>query len=470
MHDEMLERRLHDALRAEGDALGLTITSAELERRLAARRRGRTTRGFGLLLAAALSVGALGAAAVAGGVLNPHRPSPAPSQQAILPSASPTASPSPSSTVVAPLPSGSAAPIVSLTDLVDAVGPSRVAEADAYGAGTGVEHVVDVGPAAIELGPIQRSGAYRLWLVCDAASVVVERQDAAGNRVAQEVACGRQPAATDLSLEGGGRIRVAGPTLVGWRAVLEWLGGDVTEHATTITAPAPDSDTVIVQSAGGPAGGPTSGPLPSGGVPEPTVLGGIPTRASGSVLASCAGPEPIRVTIDPNEYLPTDVESTTEIWVPCDGRLHTDDLAFALTGGVLTVRADPRVVWQAALVGDASPITLDEGDHDWQTIMGIGPNLLLHPVGSSLSDAVSGTDHRVRVVVSCQGGSRVEVVVSGGRTVSQEVGRFTVPCTSDGATTVSQVFQLPSAGFNVDATPDGGMWLAVAAQEPRRGA
>jgi hypothetical protein len=59
------------------------------------------------------------------------------------------------------------------------------------------------------------------------------------------------------------------------------------------------------------------------------------------------------------------------------------------------------------------------------------------------------------------------VTVSGGKTVSQVIGRFTVACNPDGATTGSKVFDLPSAGFNVEAVPDSGMWLAVAAQEPR---
>ena len=59
MHDSQIEDRLRTALRAEGEALPLTITPDELERRLALRRRERHGRRMGVL-AAGLAVIALG--------------------------------------------------------------------------------------------------------------------------------------------------------------------------------------------------------------------------------------------------------------------------------------------------------------------------------------------------------------------------------------------------------------------------
>jgi hypothetical protein len=50
------------------------------------------------------------------------------------------------------------------------------------------------------------------------------------------------------------------------------------------------------------------------------------------------------VTLDPSEYLAPGQESFVEAWVPCDGRLHSDDLAFALAGGVISVRAEAAAV------------------------------------------------------------------------------------------------------------------------------
>lgn len=51
MHDTQIEDRLRTVLRAEGDALPLTITPDELERRLALRRRERTGRRMSLIAA-----------------------------------------------------------------------------------------------------------------------------------------------------------------------------------------------------------------------------------------------------------------------------------------------------------------------------------------------------------------------------------------------------------------------------------
>lgn len=60
MHDSNLEERLRSGLRDEGDRLPLTITTAELERRLVARRRDRTGQRV-TLVAAAVAVVAVGA-------------------------------------------------------------------------------------------------------------------------------------------------------------------------------------------------------------------------------------------------------------------------------------------------------------------------------------------------------------------------------------------------------------------------
>jgi len=68
MRDELLELRLRDALRSAASGLDLTITAAELERRRVLRRRRSWT--GGVLLAAAVGIGLVGAAGVAGGWLN----------------------------------------------------------------------------------------------------------------------------------------------------------------------------------------------------------------------------------------------------------------------------------------------------------------------------------------------------------------------------------------------------------------
>ncbi len=86
MRDSQVEDRLRGLLRAEGDSLSLTITTAELERRLDARRRSAQGRRVSFLAAAValVAVGTMVAAAngwvslPAVGVVG-NSPSPAPS-------------------------------------------------------------------------------------------------------------------------------------------------------------------------------------------------------------------------------------------------------------------------------------------------------------------------------------------------------------------------------------------------------
>jgi hypothetical protein len=114
MHDSKFEERLRTVLRAEGDGLPMTITAAELQRRLAVRQRqhrGRTL----TLIAAVIAVVAVGAvAATANGWLRmpavgaSQSPSPSPTETprvSVGPSATPAAAatePPPSCTTVDP--------------------------------------------------------------------------------------------------------------------------------------------------------------------------------------------------------------------------------------------------------------------------------------------------------------------------------------------------------------------------------
>ena len=82
MSDTRLEERLRSALHGEADGLPLTITPAELERRLAARRRDRNGRRLTLMAAAVAAVAVGGIVALTNGWLqlpaSGSAPSPAP--------------------------------------------------------------------------------------------------------------------------------------------------------------------------------------------------------------------------------------------------------------------------------------------------------------------------------------------------------------------------------------------------------
>ena len=68
MHDSQIEEQLRGVLRAEGDGIPLTITAAELERRLATRRRA-TGRGLSLVAAAVAAIAVVSIVAAGNGWL-----------------------------------------------------------------------------------------------------------------------------------------------------------------------------------------------------------------------------------------------------------------------------------------------------------------------------------------------------------------------------------------------------------------
>lgn len=118
MHDSRLEDQLRNALRTEGDGQPLTITTAELERRLVLRRRARNSQRLSLV-AAAVAVVAIGSiVAIGNGWLRMPAvgvdPSPSPAEstplESLLPTDSPiaipTATPEPTPREAAPLGSG----------------------------------------------------------------------------------------------------------------------------------------------------------------------------------------------------------------------------------------------------------------------------------------------------------------------------------------------------------------------------
>ena len=98
MHDRSIEERLRSALRSEADALPLTITAEELDRRLSLRRRDRMNRRFGLLAAGVAAIAVTGVFAM---TVGPFRgptvattPEPSGLPSAVQPSARPSSVPS----------------------------------------------------------------------------------------------------------------------------------------------------------------------------------------------------------------------------------------------------------------------------------------------------------------------------------------------------------------------------------------
>ncbi len=95
MHDTQVEDRLRRVLRTEGDDLPFTVTTAELERRLLARRRAASGRRVSLVAAAIAAVAVAGMVAVSNGWIGmpavATQPSPSPSPTSTAGPSSPAA-------------------------------------------------------------------------------------------------------------------------------------------------------------------------------------------------------------------------------------------------------------------------------------------------------------------------------------------------------------------------------------------
>ena len=156
MHEELIERRLSVALHGEADVLPFTITAAELERRLALRRRSFAGRRLTLLLAAAVGISLFGVGGALSGLFNPSLP--IPTQVAIATVAPPPSAPA------STLPSLSPTPPVALTRQLPGwkfsggLGPDYAVETTSHsftGAGVGEDHIQVVvacgGTAPIEV-------------------------------------------------------------------------------------------------------------------------------------------------------------------------------------------------------------------------------------------------------------------------------------------------------------------------------
>jgi hypothetical protein len=372
VHDETLERRLRDALRIEGDAIALTITLVELERRLALRRRADAGRRANLLLAATVGIGLLGAVGATIGWFDP-RPLPSQVQPLVSPVASAThASLEPQSSK--PLSPGPVK-LPTLDELIATVGSDRVVAAQSFGRSDGTEDAVSEGSiASIDLGPIARTAQYRVWIVCaNASDVRLVVHDVPEAEIVRPVECTGESVTLDERLVSGARLKVQAPRNVAWRAVLAWQGDPVVDQPASIVLPTPDPATIIIDAGDGPLDQPNYGPVPSAWLTRDVQgKGPVPTRDGYSVLASCAGPDRIRYAIARSGDDIGDDDWIVQVELPCDGRLHRDDLGFSLSSGSLVVSYVPMVQWRLMLVGEAPPLGAATTDADRRRVSDYG--------------------------------------------------------------------------------------------------
>jgi hypothetical protein len=470
MHDDLIERRLRDALRTDGDRLALTITPAELERRLSLRRRRPAFRPTGLLLAAAVGIGLVGVAGLVGGWFERHPDAtPGPSKLAVV-------GPSPSAVAVDLPPASAPAPtdLPTIEDLIQAgpVGDIVLAQANGEESVIPTVDLAVAHPSSVELGPVA-GGPYRMEFGClgrdgsaaFAATDLVPVGAASGDPT-NPVACDGRMTSTTISADGPSVLRLALPGSARWRLVVRSMNtGAAAPPSTATELVAPPGTDVLIDTSSGVAHPKPGASQDRGALGAPIDLGQIKFRDQYQFRASCAGSAAIAYHTGVSDPKSPFVPDSTTL-VPCDGEVH--DMIWRpgdRPGPDVFVTAPEGTEWRLQLTADPAPITTAPDEGHWSEVISSGPRFVADDLDEAIVGRLTGKNALARVVVSCQGGTSVDVSVRrGDQTGSLQT--FTAPCGDQAATTVGEAF-VPdeNGGFTVEVVPHGRMWTAVTVQQ-----
>ena len=468
MHDDRLEGRLRSALRAEADGLSFTITAEELRRRLVVRRRARLGRPGMFLLAAAVGLGLVGVGVVAGSWLDRPGPSPRPVPSARIAEAS-HEMPTPRNL---PLPPS----LPSIEAFLAPLDPARIVRAQSVGlstAPTAWSHGLG-GPGATDFGPVTSAGSYRVYLACLGNAQLTLRSvpaDSAAPLNDIPITCDGATTARDVGLAAGDSLAILASEPTSWRIALlapERPAPRATSIAADVTAAAGKRLDGQAQSE---AVTPTFDP-PDANPAPPVLAMQLGIRDAYRIAVSCAGSGPLTYALRPSENVtPTvgdgaalvNVATTAE----CDGGTHVDIVRFPFViGADVWISAPTGTAWRIAAAFEDPPIhTAPDGD-GWTTGIGLGPNLWLYPQDPvDVSQMSFKTASRVRIVVTCLGGSAVDVSLRNLDTGLETTG--TAACVVGSATTTIIPVEAAGRRFELRTTRDGAMWLAVNVQQEK---
>lgn len=460
MHDHSLEQKLRAALQAEGDGLAFTITAAELERRRALSRRRGIGPLAGLGLAAAAGVALLGLVGLAGGWFEQRT------------AVTPPGSPPPSGPVSSAAPSSGIARdmLSTLDELIGSRDPATIVRAQSVGPEQGPDAGTTPDPRSVHFAPVSATGTYAVDVACIGSvdlqlQVIMGNPDVPGR--SEPFSCDGAPSSRLVDLVAGDSLGIKTSGSPSWRIVVAAPVGppsDATTIDTSFGPPAGDeqltegaSNTVEPTWAGSPAPIETIAPIE---------VGSVAPRRSYRVLTSCAGPGPVRFLFGSRAQdgsLAIDATSTTA--VACDGAVHADDLGLVERNGAqIFVVADPRVVWRVMVASETPPVSTTADDATWGQHEAIGPTLDLAATSYSMSSALEGKERDIRIVISCLGGTGVDVTVHDLDTTLPPVGSFHVDCGGSNPTTAAKIVKLRHPEYIVEVAPTGEMWLAATVQ------
>lgn len=454
MHDELLERRLRSALRDEGDGLPLTITAAELERRMAMRgRRSGNTR-LTLLIAAAIAIGALGAVTILAGLSN----KPAPSPVAVA-----TATPSSLQTSGPPV-------LPSLDDLI-ASDPGQVLAAQAYGPADspGFPLLDLVGPSlpTVSLGELRGGGAYRVSVAClgstplEVALMPVGSSDAIDG---PRFAC--DGSVHDESIHVAGAVTAFIGKLDGmsWRVVIR---GDLRQSPLPTMNPVLPAlpagveelarfDDATVESGAEPYG--------SSGL-QLRAIDAVPARMFYAAQVWCEPRATIRLLFA--DRIEGVLTSAIEIALACDGLVHGLSLPLPLpNGSPVMVAAAPSTHWSVLIGSGTPPVALATDVPGWQSQDSTGPSLHFEDTEISISDVAGERGGPLMVVLECAGPSQeIELRADVKGILGDAFKTYPARCEPGGEQT-TWTFDTPATGFIISHDARAGTWTALTLLTP----
>lgn len=329
MHDSRIEEQLRAGLRADASELPLTITSAELERRLAARRRAAGGRRLSLVAAvvAAIAVGSI--VAVGNGWLG--LPS-----VATAPSPSPTTSPRPTS-------EASTAPSFKPIPGVARIEPTE--------GRTILTEVLPTMTHAVTQGSYDGNLPLEAYLVSVKVRCIGPDFTVVEGDRSWPVSCATPGAVADQNLMDMIDIQVLNGHLA-----LRWIvGEDVAYTLLAERVPLPASlpkleapDGTIAVDASSPSDRPIAGE-PGLTVTQP--VGHVADSPTYGVAFVCLGPGDAVFSIG-RQGGPDFALSSSLV---CDGQVQVDDFQVGVEGGHdIYVTMDTRIAWHVIVTVDAT--------------------------------------------------------------------------------------------------------------------
>ena len=455
MHDDLLERRLRAALHGEADDLPFTITTAELERRLALRTRPTPGRRSAWLLAAAVGIGLLGVGAMLGGLTDDPTRSPEPTTAAVT-----SAQPAPTN-------------LGTLDELIANALGDEIAIAHAHDwvdAGGGIPEGALPDRASVDLGTIEGSTRYQLEFAClggGVASINIRVIRVPGGGVpisGPDVDCDGAFYTQPIDADGPRQVSLSAPRTASWRIVVSRLEGN---GPTPAVDPAPlelqpGEESLVSEE---------DQSVLAGGRPDPDApglslqdLGALSGRYWYRVRASCVGDTAIR------HIVANDVNGTyralTTTFVPCDGAVHETFLDVPQPSGAeLYVAATPEARWSILVSSEQPPVALAEDQPGWQMQVGFGPHLSFDGMEHGFSAPGVEGGGPVVIVFACAGDAPIEVIVDVGRKLGEREETLLADCTPEGAET-GQSFDLATGQVHLQYTAPVGTWTAISILVP----